>query len=153
MSGLEYTLLVLIAIVAYVIIGFRLMKLCDASGVGLGWFAFIPFLQETRLARLGNMNPWLVILGLIPIVNIVFYVLRWIWLWRIAGHTDAKQWWWVTLLGPIGIGIALGIFTDSGILTLIVSAVGLLIMAYASIMIFNPEKPVPGVADVRTPTA
>ncbi len=152
MSGLYVTLLGIAAIAAYVIIGIRLMRLCNVSGVSLGWFSFIPFLQETRMARLAGMNPWLVILGLIPIVNIIFYILRWVWLWRISGHTNSRQWWWVSLLGPIGIGIGFALTGSAEFLVFVVGVIGLVIMTYASVMIFNPELPVPGVADTDTVT-
>lgn len=143
MSGLYTTLIVLAAIASYVIIGIRLMRLCDVSGVTLGWFSFIPLLAETRMARLGRANPWLVLFFIIPIVLVI---LRWVWLWRISGHTDARQWWWVSLLGPIAIGIISGIFSEGGFLWFVVSLAGIAIMTYALMMIFNPLKPIPASA-------
>ncbi len=151
MSGLYTTLIVLAAIASYVIVGIRLMRLCDVSGVSLGWFSFIPLLAETRMARLGGMNPWLVLLGLIPLVNIILLILRWVWLWRISGHTDARQWWWVSLLGPIAIGLVSGIFRDGGILWFLISIIGIAVMTYALMMIFNPLKPIPASA-IQGPT-
>lgn len=143
MSGLYTTLIVLAAIASYVIIGIRLMRLCDVSGVTLGWFSFIPLLAETRMARLGRANPWLVLFFIIPIVLVI---LRWVWLWRISGHTDARQWWWVSLLGPIAIGIISGIFSEGGFLWFVISLAGIAIMTYALMMIFNPLKPIPASA-------
>ena len=147
MSAFYVLLIAIAAIASYVIIGLRLMHLCNASGVGNGWFSFIPLLAETRMARLAGANPWLVILAIIPVVNIAFAVLRWIWLWRISGHTQARQWWWVSLLGPIGIGVAFGIFSGGGFMTFAVYLIGIAIMTYAIATIFNPMKAIPGVAD------
>lgn len=142
---MDTTLLVLMllaSIASYIIVGVRLMRLCDASGVSNGWFSFIPLLAETRMARLTGANPWLVAIVVIPVVGwIVLVVLDLIWLFRIAAHSGATMWWWVSLLGPVAFGIVSGAFGDSTALGLIVSIVGIAVMTYARMMIFDPAKP------------
>ena len=46
----------LVPLIAYVIVGIRLMQLCQASGVSHGWLAFVPLLNFTRWARLAGKN-------------------------------------------------------------------------------------------------
>jgi hypothetical protein len=136
--------LLLLVIASYIIVGVRLMRFCDASGVSLGWFSFIPGLAETRLARLGGMNPWLVLIGLIPVVGqIIVAILGLVWTWRIATHTNTKQWWWIALLLPIGVGLASSVFSGSVALGLIVAIVGIAVGTYARFMIFDPTQPMP----------
>ena len=138
-----YTILGLVAIASYIIIGIRLMRLCTVSGVSHGWFSFIPFLAETRMARLAGMNPWLVAIAIVPIVGwIVVVILGLIWLWRIAAATDSSMWWWVSLVGPIAFGVVSGAFGDNVAMGAIVSIIGIGVMTYARMMIFNPEKPI-----------
>lgn len=140
-------LLGLASIASYIIIGIRLMRFCDTSGVSLGWFSFIPFLAETRLARLGGMNPWIVLLAIVPVIGtIIVLILALVWTWRIATNTNTKQWWWVALLLPIGLGLASSVFSNSVALGLIVGIVGLAIGTYARFMIFDPTQPMPASA-------
>jgi len=137
-------LLGLATIASYIIVGIRLMRFCNASGVSLGWFSFIPILAETRLARLGGMNPWIVVIAIVPVIGtLIVAILALVWTWRIATNTNTKQWWWVALLLPIGIGLASSVFSGSVALGLIVGLVGVAIGTYARFMIFDPTRPMP----------
>ena len=143
MGTTEITIFGIISIVGWIIVGIRLMKLCEASGIGNGWFSFVPLLNFTRWARLAGKNPWLVLLFIIPIVGVV---LELIWLNKISEHTGTKSpWFWVFLIFTLG-GWGITSLFDGALLiiALLVSAV---LMIAAQWMIFDPTKPMTGVAD------
>ena len=54
MGVTEITIYGIVSFIGYIIVGIRLMKLCEASGVGSGWFSFVPILNFTRWARLAG---------------------------------------------------------------------------------------------------
>jgi len=138
MTGTELFILFLIQIVGYVLVGIRLMRLCDASGVSHGWLAFVPIANFTRWARLAGKNPWLVLLWLIPIVGLIISLL---WLYAIATHTQAKQWFWIFTASWIVASIISGVISNFSLL-LLVSIVFAVLMIAAQWMIFDPTKPI-----------
>ena len=147
MDVTEITILGIVSFIGYVIVGIRLMKLCEASGVGSGWFSFVPILNFTRWARLAGKNPWLVLLFFIPIVGyIIVVVLELLWLNAISEKTGTKSpWFWVFLIFTLGGGGAISIF--SGVIAYIALIIFAVLLIAAQWMIFDPTKPISGVAD------
>lgn len=138
MGTSDLLILTIISIVGWIVVGIRLMALCDASGVSNGWLSFIPFLNYTRWARLAGKNPWLVVLWIIPIVGLILSLL---WLNTISESTGTKSpWFWVYLILLIGSGVITSFF--HGIVLAIVVIVLTLISIYALWTIFDPTKPI-----------
>ena len=146
MGATEITIYGIVSFIGYIIVGIRLMKLCEASGVGSGWFSFVPILNFTRWARLAGKNPWLVLLFFIPVVGVALELL---WLNKISEHTGTKSpWFWVFLIFTLGgWGIA-SVF--SGVTLYIALLVVAVLMIAAQWMIFDPTKPIAGVADQKS---
>ena len=143
MGATEITIYGIVSFIGYIIVGIRLMKLCEASGVGSGWFSFVPILNFTRWARLAGKNPWLVLLFFIPVVGVVLELL---WLNKISEHTGTKSpWFWVFLIFTLGGGGAISIF--SGVIAYIALIIFAVLLIAAQWMIFDPTKPISGVAD------
>lgn len=149
MGTTEATIFGLISIVGWIIVGIRLMKLCEVSGVSMGWLSFIPLLNFTRWARLAGKSPWLVLLFFIPIVGII---LELVWLNRISEQTGQKSpWFWVFLIFTLGgWGVT---FAFHGVLLIILALITTVLMIAAQWMIFDPEKPIPGVGHGQAPAA
>ncbi len=138
MSSAEFSTFGLISLIGYVIVGIRLMNLCNASGVSNGWLSFVPMLNFTRWARLAGKNPWLVLLFLIPIVGVI---LSWMWLARISDETGTKSpWFFVYLI--VNIVVWVSPFALSGTLHVIVVVILVVAQIAAQWMIFDPAKPV-----------
>ncbi len=138
MSSAEFSTFGLISLIGYVIVGIRLMNLCNASGVSNGWFSFVPLLNFTRWARLAGKNPWLVLLFLIPIVGVI---LSWIWLSRISDETGTKSpWFFVYLI--VNIVVWVSPFALSGTVHVIVVVILVVAQVAAQWMIFDPAKPI-----------
>ena len=146
MGATEITIYGIVSFIGYIIVGIRLMKLCEASGVGSGWFSFVPILNFTRWARLAGKNPWLVLLFFIPVVGVVLELL---WLNKISEHTGTKSpWFWVFLIFTLGGWGVASIF--SGVTLYIALLVVAVLMIAAQWMIFDPTKPIAGVADKKS---
>ena len=146
MGTTEITIYGIVSFIGYIIVGIRLMKLCEASGVGSGWFSFVPILNFTRWARLAGKNPWLVLLFFIPVVGVVLELL---WLNKISEHTGTKSpWFWVFLIFTLGGWGVASIF--SGVTLYIALLVVAVLMIAAQWMIFDPTKPIAGVADQKS---
>jgi uncharacterized membrane protein len=135
---MESLITFLIVIVGWIIVGIRLMRLCDNSGVSLGWFAFVPFLNFTRWARLAGSSPWLVLLWIIPIVGLILAL---VWLYRIATHTQTMQWFWIYVLAWIA-AIVVSALSMGGTVTVIVGIVITIVEIAAMWTIFDPTKPI-----------
>ena len=146
MGATEITIYGIVSFIGYIIVGIRLMKLCEASGVGSGWFSFVPILNFTRWARLAGKNPWLVLLFFIPVVGVVLELL---WINKISEHTGTKSpWFWVFLIFTLGGWGVASIF--SGVTLYIALLVVAVLMIAAQWMIFDPTKPIAGVADQKS---
>ncbi|MSO48149.1 MAG: hypothetical protein EXQ67_08740 [Thermoleophilia bacterium] len=142
MGPTEVTTYVLISFIGYIIVGIRLMNLCNAAGVSNGWFAFVPLLNITRWARLAGKNPWLVLLFFvfyIPGLILSWLILSFIWLNKISENTGTKSpWLWVILIAVIiGLGSATVLH---GTTHLIISLVLEVAVIAAQWMIFDPTK-------------
>jgi len=138
MGTTEFSTFGLIYLVGYVIVGIRLMSLCNASGVSHGWLSFVPMLNFTRWARLAGKNPWLVLLFLIPIVGVI---LSWMWLARISDETGTKSpWFFVYLI--VNIVAWVSPFALSGSASVIAGIIFVVALIAAQWMIFDPAKPV-----------
>jgi len=146
MGATEITIYGIVSFIGYIIVGIRLMKLCEASGVGSGWFSFVPILNFTRWARLAGKNPWLVLLFFIPVVGVILELL---WLNKISEHTGTKSpWFWVFLIFTLGGWGVASVF--SGVTLYIALLVVAVLMIAAQWMIFDPTKPIAGVTDQKS---
>lgn len=138
MGTTEVTLLGLIQIVGWIIVGIRLMNSCNVVGVSNGWLAFIPIGNMTRWARLAGANPWLVILFIIPIVGLIISI---VWLNRISESNGTKSpWLWAYVVSLVIAYIGALAFGGTGML--LITIVGVLVGVAAQWMIFDPEKPI-----------
>ena len=138
MGSAEFATYGLISLIGYIIVGIRLMNLCDASGVSHGWLAFIPLLNFTRWARLAGKNPWLVLLWFVFVIPGL--ILSLIWLSRIAEKTGTRSpWFWVYLIATIiSVGGSTAFF--HGVTQVIITLVLTVAMIAAQWMIFDPTK-------------
>lgn len=81
------------------IVGIRLSRLCRAAGVGRPGLSYLPVLAETRVARLAGASPWWNVLALIPLANVAWAVLVYVWTYRIARAGGRRAWWGLSLAG------------------------------------------------------
>jgi hypothetical protein len=89
----------LIVVVAWVFTAIPAYVIASRRGVENAWVAFIPVLGAT-VAMLWSIDRsgWLCVLGVIPIVDIVFGI----WLvFTMPAHHGRTRWWGLAMLVPI----------------------------------------------------
>lgn len=69
--------LLVFALILYVFICFCYKRICEKCGVTPGILVWIPIAQLIPLLQAAKMELWMIILLLIPIVNIVVFVMMW----------------------------------------------------------------------------
>ena len=69
--------LLVFALVLYVFVCYCYKRICEKCGDTPGVLIWIPIAQCIPLLRVAKMELWMIILLLIPIVNIVIFVMMW----------------------------------------------------------------------------
>ncbi|MDH6180133.1 hypothetical protein M2152_000315 [Microbacteriaceae bacterium SG_E_30_P1] len=88
-SGFEYELyhtviIVISSVIAYIFYSLMASRIFAKAGVK-PWQAWVPFLVTWRLLQLGGKPGWFLLIGLIPIVGQIIYLIqRWIAQYRIG---------------------------------------------------------------------
>lgn len=63
-----------VALLSYVFMALAYMKIAKKLGMGNAWWAWVPVLNMILMAQMGDINPWTLLLVLVPVVN-VFYLI------------------------------------------------------------------------------
>jgi len=84
----------LIGLVVYVFFCFCYKRICEKCGVTPGVLIWIPIVQLVPLLQTAKMPVWMIILFLIPLVNIVVFLMMWVKICQARG----KSGWLVILL-------------------------------------------------------
>jgi uncharacterized membrane protein YhaH (DUF805 family) len=87
-----FTLVISLAL--YVFFCFCLKRICEKCGVNPGVLIWIPIAQVIPLLEVAKMPVWMIILLLIPLVNLVVFVMMWVKICQARG----KSGWLVILL-------------------------------------------------------
>lgn len=87
-TGNPIVLLVMLAIwlAVYVFYSYCLKRLVEKCGENPGAIIWVPILQMIPLFRIAKMNPWMILLMLIPVVNLVIIVMVWIKVLAVLGR-------------------------------------------------------------------
>ncbi|WP_392485956.1 DUF5684 domain-containing protein [Haloimpatiens sp. FM7315] len=72
--GYYINLLIVIFVFTYINQSLVFFKLANDLNLMNRWLAFIPFLQNILLLRIINKKDWYFILFLVPVVNVIAYV-------------------------------------------------------------------------------
>lgn len=62
----------ILGLVLYVFTSLALMKIAKKLNMENGWWAWVPVLNMVLLAQMGDVNPWTLLLALIPGVNVIY---------------------------------------------------------------------------------
>lgn len=83
------------SLVAYLILSVSLFMIANQDREEFAWFAFIPILNLFLMCKLGKVNPFLLLLFLIPCVNLFMLA----YLWSKVGESRGKAiWGWLMLI-------------------------------------------------------
>jgi hypothetical protein len=93
-----FYLMVAVFVVAYIYFAFALQTIARKTNTANGWWAWIPILQILLSLNVARKPVWWIVLCLVPIVNIVMWVLIWM---GIAEARNRPSWWGILLLVPL----------------------------------------------------
>ena len=97
--GLGMMLFVLlIGLVVYVFFCFCYKRICEKCGVNPGVLIWIPIVQLIPQLQAAKMPVWMILLFLIPLVNIVVFLMMWVKICQALGKTG---WLVIMLFIPI----------------------------------------------------
>lgn len=105
-----YITAIIISLATYIYSAITLKKVADKLGHPKSWFAWVPVLNIILKFQLGEQNPWLILLGLIPIVgSVVIMVLTVIVTIKICEKLGHEKLLGLLTLIPIGAIVLWGI--------------------------------------------
>ncbi len=100
----------LLYILIYVYVAYALQAIARKTNTENGWLAWIPILNIYLMCKIAGKPAWWVILCLIPLVNIIIYIILWM---RIAEARNKSAWWGILMILPIVNFIIIGILAFS----------------------------------------
>ena len=105
-----YITAIIISLATYIYSAITLKKVADKLGHPKSWFAWVPILNLVLKFQLGEQNPWLLLLGLIPIVgSVVIMVLTVMVTIKICEKSGHEKLLGLLTLIPIGAIVLWGI--------------------------------------------
>ena len=98
-SEAGFSFLSLLLVIPFFIFYSYCMKLiCDKASVDPGILIWIPILQIIPMATVAKINPWLLLLYLVPLVNIVFAIYHWA---QVCKAINKSPWLVIMMLIPL----------------------------------------------------
>ena len=88
----------LIAIAFFVFFSYCLKLICEKANVDPGILIWIPFIQMIPMATVAGINPFLLLLYFVPLVNLVFAAYHWA---KVCIAIDKSPWLVVLLFIPV----------------------------------------------------
>jgi hypothetical protein len=85
-------------LVLYVYVALALQTIATKTNTENPWFAWIPILNLILMLNVARKPIWWIILCLIPLVNIVIYIIIWM---GIAEARNKPNWWGILMIVPV----------------------------------------------------
>lgn len=88
----------LFCLAIYVYTALALMTIAQKTNTENGWLAWIPIANVFLMCNIAKKPVWWIILCLIPLVNIVIFVLLWM---GVAEARNKPNWWGIMVIVPV----------------------------------------------------
>jgi len=98
LMGGFFLIFCIILLVAYVYHALALQTIAQKTNTENPWFAWVPILNIILMLNVAKKPIWWIVLFLIPLVNIVIYVLLWM---GIAEARNKPNWWGILTIVPV----------------------------------------------------
>jgi magnesium-transporting ATPase (P-type) len=96
--GAIMTVFFLIAAAFYVYVALALMTIAKKTNTPNAWLAWIPIVNIILMLNVAKKPLWWFILCLIPLVNIVIFIIVWM---AIAEARGKPNWWGILMIVPV----------------------------------------------------
>jgi len=93
-----FIIILLMCAVFYVYVALALMTIAQKTNTENGWLAWIPILNIILMCNIAKKPVWWIVLCLIPLVNIVIYIILWM---GIAEARNKPNWWGILIIVPV----------------------------------------------------
>jgi hypothetical protein len=97
-AGMMGTTFFVFVAIGYVYVSLALMTIAQKTNTANGWLAWIPIANIVLALNIAKKPLWWIILLLIPIVNIIMFIIVWM---GIAEARNKPSWWGILLIVPI----------------------------------------------------
>jgi hypothetical protein len=97
MGGFLMVMLVM-CLALYVYVALALQTIAQKTNTENGWLAWIPIVNIILMLSIAKKPIWWIILCLIPLVNIVIFIIVWM---GIAEARNKPGWWGILMLVPV----------------------------------------------------
>jgi hypothetical protein len=97
LGGMMFVLLLFIG-VFYVYFSLALQTIARKTNAENTWMAWIPIINIILMLNIAHKPMWWIILCVIPVVNIVIFILVWM---EIAKARNKPEWWGILLIVPV----------------------------------------------------
>jgi len=101
-AGAFFFVFLLFGLAIYVYVALALSTIATKTHTENPWLAWIPIANLVLMVNIAKKPVWWVLLLLVPLVNIVIYIIVWM---AIAEARGKPNWWGILLIVPI-VGIA-----------------------------------------------
>jgi Family of unknown function (DUF5684) len=88
----------LIGLAFYVYLSLALQTIAKKTHTENGWMAWIPIINTILLLNIAKKPIWWILLCLIPLVNIVIFIIVWM---AVAEARGKPSWWGILLIVPL----------------------------------------------------
>jgi hypothetical protein len=86
------------ALAMYVYVALAVSTIAQKTNTENGWLAWIPIANVILMLNIARKPVWWIILCLIPLVNIVIFIVVWM---GIAEARNKPNWWGVLMIVPV----------------------------------------------------
>ncbi|WP_083516046.1 DUF5684 domain-containing protein [Alicyclobacillus sendaiensis] len=87
-------LVYLIYIALYILTSMAFYRLAKkAELANIAWFAWVPVLNMVLQLKMIQKSAWWILILLVPIVNVIFFIIWQVKLCRAFGHSGWNVWW------------------------------------------------------------
>jgi len=98
LAGGFLLIFLLFGLAGYVYVALALQTIANKTNTENGWLAWIPIANIVLMCNIAKKPVWWIILCLIPLVNIVIFILLWM---GIAEARNKPTWWGIMVIIPI----------------------------------------------------
>jgi len=98
MSGAILICALLIGLAIYVYIALAMQTIAEKTNTENPWLAWIPIANIILLLNIAKKPIWWIVLCLIPLVNIIIFVMIWM---AVAEARGKPNWWGILMIVPV----------------------------------------------------
>lgn len=91
-------ILCIFLVVMYVYHALALQTIAQKTNTENPWFAWVPILNVILMINIARKPIWWIILCLIPLVNIVIFIILWM---GVAEARNKPNWWGILIIVPV----------------------------------------------------